>query len=246
MKKFVFIALSVFLVQNVYALEFKGCSFKKIEKDTDGIFVIFNCKGDGTTKCFVHKNRAGFDKVESGEIWKSIPNKDLIVIKSHESGRSNYITQRNGRMEGWFTGDCLELYSKDKGYDVTNDQVMEKQVDDTNLKFEDDMAVIGTWKSVDFVNKESNFEPGKKQFKENLFLKEIKFAKKGKTDKTFWTWTKGVLIHTGDKTASAYEIKNIEGKDYMFLEWKSGDYTFKHERPKYYVLEKVVKVVKKK
>ena len=46
------------------------------------------------------------------------------------------------------------------------------------------------------------------------------------------------MIHRGDKTAAKYEIKKIGDNEYLFLEWKSGDYTIRHMKPKYYVLKK--------
>ena len=49
---------------------------------------------------------------------------------------------------------------------------------------------------------------------------------------------KGHILHQGDKTNSAYEIKKRGGKEYMFFEWKSGDYIFRGQKPAYYVLEK--------
>jgi bla regulator protein BlaR1 len=39
-------------------------------------------------------------------------------------------------------------------------------------------------------------------------------------------------------TASAYQIKELDGVTYMFYEWKNGDYTYHNMNPYYYVLEK--------
>ena len=111
-------------------------------------------------------------------------------------------------------------------------------VDNIDLPFVNDPAVIGKWTSVDFVKEPSLFTVGAKNFKGDLYLKELTFLPDGKTAKSWWTWTKGVVMHSGDKTASAYEIKEISGRKYMFFEWKSGDYTILHQKPKYYVLKK--------
>lgn len=46
-------------------------------------------------------------------------------------------------------------------------------------------------------------------------------------------------MHHGDKTASQYTIKKINGCNYMFYEWKSGDYTLRGMKPYYYVLKQV-------
>jgi len=89
-------------------------------------------------------------------------------------------------------------------------------VDKIDYPFVNDPQLIGTWNSVDFVGE-------MKQFKA----------------KPWWTWTKGLVFHSGDKTASKYTIKDIEGSTYMFYEWKSGDYTIRYRKPSYYVLKKV-------
>ena len=115
-------------------------------------------------------------------------------------------------------------------------------VDKIDYPFVNDPQVIGTWKSVDFVGEIDQFKPGEKQWKGrggDLYLKELIFLPDGKTFKPWWTWTKGLVFHSGDKTASKYIIKNIDGSTYMFFEWKSGDYVFRHRKPSYYVLKKV-------
>ena len=71
-----------------------------------------------------------------------------------------------------------------------------------------------------------------------LYLKGLTFLENGKTPQSWCTWTKGVLIHHGDKTASHYELSERNNRLYMFLEWKSGDVTFMGMKPKYYVLRK--------
>lgn len=114
--------------------------------------------------------------------------------------------------------------------------------DNIDLPFINDPVVIGKWISVDFVKEPSLFTVGKKSFKNELYLKELNFLPDGKTTESFCTWTKGVLMHSGDKTAGAYEIKEINKDKYMFFEWKSGDYTIEHKKPKYYVLKKTKKV----
>jgi bla regulator protein BlaR1 len=70
----------------------------------------------------------------------------------------------------------------------------------------------------------------------DLFLKKLVFLPGGKMDSSLDTWTKGVVLNSRQKTASRYEIRSIGGKDYMFYEWKSGDYTVRHMKPQYYVL----------
>jgi len=111
-------------------------------------------------------------------------------------------------------------------------------VDDTNLPFVNDPAVIGTWESVDFVAKPGDFKPGAAVPAADLYLKELVFLPEGKSPNGWLTWTQGAVMHKGDGTASRYEIKKLGGTEYMFFEWKSGDYTIRHRPPQYYVLKK--------
>ena len=68
-------------------------------------------------------------------------------------------------------------------------------------------------------------------------MKELLILDNGETNWA-WNWTKGLLLHSGDKTASKYAIRETAGSTYMFLEWKSGDYVIRHRKPGYYVLKK--------
>ncbi|MHC4655264.1 MAG: M56 family metallopeptidase, partial [Planctomycetota bacterium] len=77
---------------------------------------------------------------------------------------------------------------------------------------------IVTWKSVDFVREMKQFKVGQKYWKkqwkskeEELHLKELIFLPNGRTTKRWRTWTKGLVFHSGDKTASKYTLKDIEG-----------------------------------
>ncbi|MBW8041656.1 MAG: hypothetical protein FVQ85_16895 [Planctomycetes bacterium] len=122
-------------------------------------------------------------------------------------------------------------------------------VDKIDWPFVNDPQVIGTWRSVDFVSETEQFTAGEKQWKGSggrLYLKELSFMPNGETFKPWWTWTKGLVFHSGDKTAGKYTLKDIEDSTYMFFEWKSGDYTIRHRKPAYYVLKKVSDAPSKK
>ncbi len=110
-------------------------------------------------------------------------------------------------------------------------------VDKVDYPFVDDPNAMGHWISVDFVDEIDAFVPLPNQSDSELFLKELYLRPGGKTNWAF-TWTQGLILHHGDKTASRYLIKTIEGQDYLFFEWKSGDYTLRHQKPSYYVLRR--------
>jgi tRNA A-37 threonylcarbamoyl transferase component Bud32 len=109
--------------------------------------------------------------------------------------------------------------------------------DNIDLPFVDDPRVIGEWARIDFVENPADFDPGRQHRARNFDL-ELTFLPDGRTAKPWFTWTKGVLIHHGDKTASHYQIRDIKGQTYMFLEAKSGDYTISGMKPRYHVLKK--------
>ena len=120
-----------------------------------------------------------------------------------------------------------------------NTFVPERKTDNIDFSFENDSKLIGKWESIDFVTKVNEFEPKNKKFNESLYLKGMTFLENGKTADSWWTWTKGHILHQGDKTDSSYEIKEIQGVNYLFFQWKSGDYIFGNMEPQYYVLRKL-------
>lgn len=112
-----------------------------------------------------------------------------------------------------------------------------RKVDDLDIPFTPDENVLGKWSSVDFVKNINDFHPNERKCKDELFLKNLEFLSNGQTPFHWSRWTKGIVIHYGDKTASKYYIKNINGEYYMFFQWKSGDYSFRNRTPWYYVLK---------
>ena len=110
--------------------------------------------------------------------------------------------------------------------------------DNIDLPFVNDPPVIGTWESVDLIANPADFDPDKPAWKDDLSFAGLSFLEGGKTSQPWLTWTKGVVLHHGDKTASHYEIRELNGKPYLFFEWKSGDVTISGMKPHYYVLKK--------
>lgn len=147
-------------------------------------------------------------------------------------------------------GGSVLTEAKAANADVHKGQVIEDKLD---YNFVNDEQVIGKWEVVDFVKNEDDFIPEKRSWKEDLYLKDMIFLKDGKmaqpivenitsdeaTPVEWLTWTKGIVMHLGDKTASSYKIKDINGEKYMIYEWKSGDYILRGEKPHYYVLKQV-------
>lgn len=129
-----------------------------------------------------------------------------------------------------------------------------RTVDNIDLPFENDPDLIGRWKSVDFVESPEKFVPGARAWSGPLFLEEMHFLEAGKmmmaldnseerqnadAPMPWLSWTKGFVMHKGgDHTASKYMLRELEGTQFLFFEWKSGDTFYFHLPPKYYVLEK--------
>lgn len=107
--------------------------------------------------------------------------------------------------------------------------------------FQADEQLIGKWATVDFVRLIEDFDPAKRNWPEDLFLRELQFNRDG----TLWAkdtekeygglWTKGI-VDPDAKRPAYYKIRNIDGKNYLFYEWISGDVTIRGMKPWYYVL----------
>lgn len=118
--------------------------------------------------------------------------------------------------------------------------------DNIDMPFVNDETVLGKWKAVAFVQSKEEFLP------ENItddfmpYFKGINFLPNGECvslyiDETIKSrdmqeWTNGCLLRKWNTTACAYEIRRISDREYMFLEWKSGDYRWGGFDTDYYVL----------
>lgn len=117
--------------------------------------------------------------------------------------------------------------------------------DDTNVKFIKDKKLVGSWKTLCDVENPDEFEIGMKS--NDNFLLDVNINEDGtgysnliKNVRMDYKYTKGYIINFLYKdTMSKYEIRNINGKDYLFIEWKSGDYIYAGYVACYYVLERM-------
>ena len=50
------------------------------------------------------------------------------------------------------------------------------------------------------------------------------------------TWTRGYWLRKWNNNACAYEIKEFGGREYLIIEWKSGDYRYGGRESSYYVM----------
>ena len=120
-------------------------------------------------------------------------------------------------------------------------------LDNVKRPFVSDADVLGVWKVVDLVESPDQFNPYAVSFTGNLLWKQVEFFPGGFQKGTFGTfvnagnrWTKGFYLNTNpnEATASRYEIQKVAETTYLFVEWKSGDYTMRASKPWYYVFKR--------
>lgn len=113
------------------------------------------------------------------------------------------------------------------------------QRDNINLPFIADDRVLGRWKSICFVNNADDFDPNNSD--NELQLKETNFYPNGRVVRIYsdesWEdkWTKGFVLDCKKSTASQYTFKSIDNIEYLFVEWKMGNYVYGGAKPGYYV-----------
>ena len=128
--------------------------------------------------------------------------------------------------------------------------------DDICKPFIPDDRVLGKWIAYCYfhpseLNKE-DFTPlqnpprGSYNYLSDPYFKEIEFSEGGHVKAVYGdevisgddkhTWTRGFWLRKWNSTACAYEIKSFGGKEYLIIEWKSGDYRFGGWDTDYYVM----------
>ena len=123
----------------------------------------------------------------------------------------------------------------------------------------DDSAVMGAWQVCDLVRPIESFNPQAMCVyipKEALYWRTVEFLQDGVIKNGFlhaetgtvridkedvWRWVRGAVICNPRSTVSEYRIRVIEGREYLFIQWKSGDYSFGKEEPFWYVFTRAEK-----
>jgi len=126
----------------------------------------------------------------------------------------------------------LWVYEQTSSRHITSKE--EVQIcDNTEHPFVIDEKVLGVWNAFDFIRDRNHFDPTGKTWKGgDLYLQRVEFLPDGrlitvtKSRENMLSWTKGLELNKYCKTACAYEIVEHDGKEFLILEWKSGDYSF--------------------
>ena len=165
-------------------------------------------------------------------------------------------TEKNGTLYmimQFMTHDCIEkgadsvplLYRQINKETYTEHRVR-TNIDNTDLPFVEDLTLLGEWETCDYVQKISDFDPLEKSSSDpSPFISDLHFFPRGvclrtlrKRSKIILRYTKGTLLNDQDRTAEAYVIKEISGKEYLFVQHKSGDYFYGGHTPYYYVFKR--------
>lgn len=127
--------------------------------------------------------------------------------------------------------------------------------DDISKPFINDERVIGRWKAFCFLPQDiepEGFTPfenppkGSDCYLKDPYFKEIEFKEGGHVtavyaDETIsgddkHTWTRGYWLRKFNSSACAYRIQRSDDKEYLIIEWKSGDYRFGGCKSDHYVM----------
>lgn len=133
----------------------------------------------------------------------------------------------------------------DKEYSV--DEIAIK--DNINMPFVEDVTVIGKWRACGYCVNPEMFEP-KDGCNDCYFFSNVEFMLGGSVTSRYYygdrliegdemqVWTKGYILCNFNSTACAYLIREINGEEYLFIQWKSGDYVYGGLEPEYYVFKR--------
>jgi hypothetical protein len=113
-----------------------------------------------------------------------------------------------------------------------------------------DAQLVGKWVTVDFVDKPSDFTPGKKSVAaRGLWVTSLDILEGGRIAGSVdrgsshfvdrCRWTKGWILDNENQVHAQYVVKVIGGQQYLFYPWMSGDIMYRWMRPPFYVLKKV-------
>lgn len=142
----------------------------------------------------------------------------------------------------------IEINEKNDTYTEVLKKVSEKHYklkeigrrENINVPFVFDERIIGNWNAVGFVDCIDDFYENIKP-NNTFWLRKVNFYPDGQAVRKYsdeeWhdKWSKGVLLDQRKSTASRYIFKIIDNVEYMFLEWKMGNYVYGGMPPSYYV-----------
>lgn len=147
----------------------------------------------------------------------------------------------------------IEIKEKEEAYIEVLKKVSERHYklkeigrrENINVSFVSDEKIIGSWNTVGFVGSIDEF-CGNMKPNDTFWLRKVIFYPNGQVVREYsdeeWhdRWSRGVLLDQTKSTVSKYTFKTINGVEYMFLEWKMGNYVYGGMPPNYYVFTKEI------
>ena len=122
-----------------------------------------------------------------------------------------------------------------------------RKKDKIDLPFCPDENILGCWHAVAFCEHKEDFDPALCDEENKLYFSKVEFYPNGRVvsfyghgadiidSENLQTWTRGYLLRKWNQTACAYDIREIDGEEYLFIEWKSGNYRWGGYETDYYV-----------
>ena len=197
-------------------------------------------------------------------VWSYFWTKGILYTMSGKRGSAVANPYRTVRQEGehymviyFVPGEGINndkavpvLYRQVDTVAYTEDQ-MRPYIDRVDYPLVEDPQVSGMWSVVDFVRRAENFSPDRLQTpKRHLAITNLQFLPRGicikytrseaNGKKMSWAlnYTKGLVLNRTDMTAEEYVIKAFDGKEYLLVQHKSGDYAYGGIEPYWYVFER--------
>lgn len=141
----------------------------------------------------------------------------------------------------------VAVYEKDDDKKYTIDEIRKK--DYFNEYYVKDYKIMGFWKTIEYLPKDKKFNY--RNVKNNLSVdfKLTQLVVNSETNEVFahvdnetkiLKYTKNYILNLAvEDTKCKYEYRRINGKEYLFVEWKDEDYIFNNKIEGYYILEKI-------
>ncbi|WP_058304256.1 MerR family transcriptional regulator [Gorillibacterium timonense] len=168
--------------------------------------------------------------------------KNRYTLRTHQGKKLMFLHMKDYEHEARGGMPIVWVYEKVSDRAFSRDEIRIR--DNTDYPFVPDETLLGSWKVRDFVLNPMDFDPAKQSFpKEELYFERIEFKKDGRAIAKYGqkepyerSWTKGLLLDSNNEIAETYEVRRIDETDYLFVEWKSGDYTYGGKQPYWYVM----------
>lgn len=200
-------------------------------QDEDILFqeIIFMPEGEGYWV---------FDRWSKGEIYHF--QGVIYTYEIHDGKLFLSIYNRDNEFE------LVCVYEKVDNKIYTEDEIRRK--DNIDIPFIEDTDVLGNWKTVGFtsIDNKDSFALADLKTGMDYPLKGLTFNPNGELLVEFGKyinkekWTKGCILETELQYNCAYQIRQIDGNQYLVFEWKSGDYGYGGRVFGCYVLKKSV------